>query len=83
MAAIGAYKAVERALSSMPGVDTDQAKDAINRNIIESAVDDQGVRAVNDEEVLQAAIDRNALDTAVDLNELRNSIADSIGSDDQ
>lgn len=81
--AAAAYKTVERALNSLPGIDTDQAGDAINRNVIESAVDNQGVGAVTDEEVLQAAIDRNALDAAVDLDDLRDSVADSISSDDQ
>lgn len=82
MAVVAAYKAVERALNSLPCIDTDQANNAINRTVIQSAVDEHGVGAVTNTEVLQAAIDRDALDEAVDIDELRDSVADSIGTDD-
>lgn len=83
MAVAAAYKAVERALHALPGIDTDQASDAVNRDVIESAVDEHGIGAVSNGEVLEAAIDREALDAAVDIDELRDSVADSIGTDDQ
>jgi copper chaperone CopZ len=83
MAVVGAYKAVERALSNLSGVSTEQADDAINRTAIESAVDEQGLTAVADGGVLRAAIDQEKLDRAVDIDELRDEVAESIASDDQ
>jgi len=83
MAVVGAYKAVERALSNLSGVSTEQAGDAINRTAIESAVDEQGLTAVADGGVLRAAIDQEKLDRAVDIDELRDEVAESIASDDQ
>ncbi|PSP74340.1 hypothetical protein BRC86_06280 [Halobacteriales archaeon QS_3_64_16] len=83
MAVVGAYKAVERAVSNLPGVDTEQAGNAINRTTIESAVDEQGVTAVADRGVLRAAIDQEKLDGAVDIDELRDEVAESVASDDQ
>jgi hypothetical protein len=83
MAVVGAYKAVERALVNLSGVDTEQASSAINRTAIESAIDEQGVSAVADRGVLRAAIDPEKLDRAVDIDELRDDVADSIASDDR
>ena len=83
MAVVGAYKAVERALSNLSGVSTEQAGEAINRTAIESAVDEQGITAVADRGVLWAAIDQEKLDRAVDIDELRDEAAESIASDDQ
>lgn len=80
--AAAAYTAVKRALSALPGVDTDQVDNAINRDVIESAVDRRGVEAVRDTDVLRAAIDQDAVDAAVDFDEFRDSVADSISSDD-
>ena len=48
MAAVGAYKILERALSNFSGVDTEQAGDAINRTAIETAVDERGITAIAD-----------------------------------
>jgi hypothetical protein len=84
MAAVGAaYKALERTLSNLSGVDTEQAGDAINRTAIESAVDEQGITAVADRGVLRAVIDQEKLDRAVDIDELRDEVAESVASDDQ
>jgi hypothetical protein len=82
MAAVGAYKILERALSNLSGVDTEQAGDAINRTAIETAVNERGMTAIADRGVLRAAIDPNELDRAVDIDELRDGVAESIASDD-
>lgn len=75
--------AVKRTLNFLFGVDTDQASDAIDRNTIETTIDQQGIGAVTDEGVLRTAIDTDAPDAAVDLDELRNGVADSISTGDR
>ena len=83
MAAVGAYKMLERALSNFSGVDTEQAGDAINRTAIETAVNERGITAIADRGVLRAAIDQEKLDRAIDIDELRDGVAESIASDDR
>jgi hypothetical protein len=75
-------QAVERALGSLPDVDTDRAVDALGRDVVESVVEERGLDAATDEAVLRAAIERVTVDGALDLDELRDATAAAIGTDD-
>jgi flavin-binding protein dodecin len=75
-------QAVERALGSLPDVDTDRVVDALGRDVVESVVEERGLDAATDEAVLRAAIERVTVDGALDLDELRDATAAAIGTDD-
>lgn len=72
MAVVAAAAAVTKAVSSLTNMTDDEANQVVNREAIESAVDDRGIEAVTDPDVLRSAINQEELD--LDDDELQAAV---------
>lgn len=71
MAIAGAVAMVARAISSVTDVSTEDANEAIDQSVIESAVDDRGIGAIADIAVLRSAIDEEKIGSGIDDDDLQ------------
>jgi hypothetical protein len=74
--ALAGYVTVRRALDST--LDEADIEPAIDVTVIESAVEENGLRAITDAETLEAAINDDELDKEVDVQRLQSAVEEKI-----